>query len=100
MKPESEKVIPGAFVDWDNTPRKGERGFVIEGFSPQKFAYYLAQQTERANKVYNKDMLFLFAWNEWAEGGYMEPDEKNGYQKLEAVKETVENDYQGAEDRN
>ena len=34
-------------------------------------------------------MIFVFAWNEWAEGGYLEPDEKNGFAFLEAIKECL-----------
>ncbi|MCR5651296.1 MAG: glycoside hydrolase family 99-like domain-containing protein [Lachnospiraceae bacterium] len=89
LKPQSPKDIPGAFVDWDNTVRKGDRGFVINGATPEKFDKYLKEQINRAETVYNKDMIFLFAWNEWAECGYMEPDEKYGYGYLEAVKETM-----------
>ena len=40
-------------------------------------------------KVYNKDMLFLFAWNEWGEGGYLEPDTLNEYKMLEAVRNAI-----------
>lgn len=75
-KPDSEKSIPGAFVDWDNTPRRGRNGSVVVGATPYKFGRYIRQQIRRAREVYHKDMLFLFAWNEWAEGGYLEPDEK------------------------
>ncbi|EGP5250035.1 glycosyl transferase, partial [Enterococcus faecium] len=32
----------------------------------------------------------IFAWNEWGEGGYLEPDEKNGYGYLSAIKQTLE----------
>jgi hypothetical protein len=34
-------------------------------------------------------MLFMFAWNEWGEGGYLEPDEKFGFQYLEAIKKAL-----------
>lgn len=86
MTPRNEKCVPGAFVDWDNTPRKGARGMVADGASPDKFEKYLTEQIQRAREIYKKDMLFVFSWNEWAEGGYLEPDEKNGYAYLEAVK--------------
>lgn len=88
-EPNNEKKIPGAFVDWDNSPRHKERGCIYRGASPEKFQVYLSQQIARAKNVYHKDMLFLFAWNEWAEGGYLEPDEKYGYAYLEAIKNAL-----------
>ncbi|AFA48878.1 glycosyltransferase WbsX family protein [Acetobacterium woodii] len=87
--PEDEKRIPGAFVDWDNTPRKGEKGSVYEGATPEKFHKYLTKQIRRTRDVYKKDMLFMFAWNEWAEGGYLEPDEKFGFEYLKAIKQAL-----------
>ena len=91
MKPRNEKCVPGAFVDWDNTPRRGDKGFVCDGATPEKFEKYLTQQIVHARKDYHKDMLFVFSWNEWAEGGYLEPDEHNGYGYLEAVHNALEN---------
>lgn len=88
-RPTNEKSVPGAFVDWDNTPRRGEKGSVFAGSTPEKFKSYLKQQLIRAKKEYNKDMLFVFAWNEWAEGGYLEPDEKYKYEYLEAVRDAL-----------
>ena len=88
-KPSSEKSVPGAFVDWDNSPRKEERGVFIRNVSPEKFKHYLKQQIIHARDVYKKDMMFMFAWNEWCEGGYLEPDEKHGHGYLEAIRDAL-----------
>ena len=81
-------AIPGMFVGWDNTPRRGKTGRVCLGATPEKFAKYLKLQIENAEKNYKKDMLFIFAWNEWAEGGYLEPDTKNRYAYLEGIRDS------------
>ena len=88
--PDNNKCIPGAFVGWDNTPRKGYRGQVYIGDSPEKFKKYMVEQIKRAKEVYHKDMIFMYAWNEWAEGGYLEPDEENGYGYLKAIKSALD----------
>ena len=59
------------------------------GASPDKFKKYLSAQIKRTKEVYKKDLLFIFAWNEWGEGGYLEPDEENGYGYLEAVRDAL-----------
>ena len=85
----SEKEIPGMFVDWDNTPRKGERGSTTLFHSPERFQACLTALIRKTREEYHKDILFLNAWNEWAEGCYLEPDEKYGYACLEAVKSAL-----------
>lgn len=91
--PKGESWFPGAFVDWDNTPRRKNRGQLCTDVNPEKFRKYLAIQVKRARDVYEKDFLFMFAWNEWGESGYLEPDEKFGYRMLEAVRDAlIEND--------
>ena len=83
------KMIPCAFTDWDNTPRHKERGYLYQGVSPDKFKSYFKQLLDNTKNFYDTDMIFVFAWNEWAEGGYLEPDEKNGFAFLEAIKECL-----------
>lgn len=90
MTPVDEKMIPGAFVDWDNTPRHRYCGSFYYYATPENFKKYLTIQIRRAREVYHKDMMFLFAWNEWGEGGYLEPDELHGYGMLEAVRDALE----------
>ena len=89
-RPAPKKNIPGAFVDWDNTVRYGKRGSVCVGASPEKFKKYLTLQIKNCKDNYKKDLIFMFAWNEWGECGYLEPDEKYGYQYLESLKNALE----------
>jgi len=90
MEPIDDTWFPGAFVDWDNTPRRKNRGQVCTNVTPEKFKKYLSMQIKRARDVYHKDYLFMFAWNEWGESGYLEPDEKYGYKMLEAVHDALQ----------
>ena len=70
-RPKIKNAIPGAMVDWDNTPRRKEGGWAYINASPEKFKKYFKQLVLNTRKYYNTDKIFLFAWNEWAEGGYL-----------------------------
>lgn len=72
-KPNSSKSVAGMFVGYDDTPRKKNRGMVIQS-TPDEFKKYLHLQLENVRENYQSDYLFMFAWNEWAESGYLEPD--------------------------
>ena len=90
MGPIRPNSIPGALVRMDTTPRIQNRGFVTQGMTVEKFKKYLKKQIINARDNYKSDMLFMFAWNEWAEGGYLEPDKRDGYKVLNAIKEALE----------
>lgn len=83
-----KKVYLGAFVNWDNTPRKGKNGVVIENGTPEKFHQYMQQQIERATEI-GSEYIFLNAWNEWAEGTYLEPDKDNSFKYLESIADLI-----------
>ena len=87
--PVSDKSIPCAFVDFDNTSRRKTQGWLFKGVSIDKFAKYFKKYIQKAKCEYKTDMMFIFAWNEWAEGGYLEPDQKQGYGYLEAIKQAL-----------
>lgn len=87
--PWTEDFLPGAFVDWDNTPRN-KHGVLHIGFSIEKFQYYMTRLIQRASKE-NKPVIFINAWNEWGEGAFLEPDERYGFKKLEAVQKALRN---------
>ena len=82
-------LYAGAFVDWDNTPRN-VNGLVYTAASPEKFEKYMKLLLEKVKKEYKTEYIFINAWNEWAEGAYLEPDEKYGYAYLHALKRVME----------
>lgn len=75
-------------VDWDNTARKQKRGWIMKNSSPSLFAKYFKRVYLNSIKE-NKPFIFIFAWNEWGEGAYLEPDTRNQYGYLEKIKEIV-----------
>lgn len=86
LKPYHPCVIPG----WDNTPRSGMNGLVMEGATPALFQESVRQAIANVTaKPAEHRLVFLKSWNEWAEGNHMEPDLRNGYAYLEALRSEV-----------
>lgn len=82
----------GAFLGWDNTPRKKMLGTIITEPTKEQFRNVLLAKGKAVNRDNDENNRFIFinAWNEWAEGTYLEPDTVNKYMYLEAVKEASE----------
>ena len=89
-KPVNDKMICGAFVRCDVSPRRQERATIFTGDTPQLFQTYMQKLVKKVKKEYSTDIIFLSAWNEWGEGMYLEPDEKNQYGYLEAIRKCLE----------
>ncbi|TKH45924.1 glycosyl transferase [Paenibacillus terrae] len=87
---EGEPIFTGAFVDWDNTPRRQIDGVSCIGAAPHKFEWYLTRQLERTERLYQSEFLFINAWNEWGEGAYLEPDTRHGHAYLQAVRNALD----------
>ena len=85
----NKKMISGAFVNCDVTPRRQDRAQIYKGATPLKFANYMKQLVSKVQNQGNIQIIFISAWNEWGEGMYLEPDEKNGYGYLEGVKNAI-----------
>ena len=77
------------FPSWDNTARQGMRGTVFAGSSPELFGYWVEAMTRDTRGRLHGDerLLFVNAWNEWAEGCCLEPDARYGTQYLEALRD-------------
>ena len=79
------KTYFGGFQNYDDTPRRGERGTVLTGADAGIFKKYLCKIAQK-NIDAGNELLFINAWNEWGEGMYLEPDTVNGYEFLQAIK--------------
>lgn len=76
---------------WDNSPRKGRDAFIMTGSTPALYKKLLKGMLDSFEPYSPEENLFFInAWNEWAEGNHLEPDQRWGSQYLEATKEAVE----------
>lgn len=82
--PAEYRTFPGVCPRWDNEPRKPGRSFSLFGTSATRYGDWLRVAAERAMKtsVTDERIVFINAWNEWAEGAYLEPDRHHGYAYL------------------
>ena len=74
-------VMPG----WDNTPRRMERATAWVNSSPALYGRWLRGAVEQMQREQppERQLVFINAWNEWAEGAHLEPDVRHGYAALE-----------------
>ena len=91
VEPESfDKIIPCVFVGWDNTARRGGNGIVIKNNEPNLFEAELMRVKKKLEcSGDNLGMIFVNAWNEWAEGNYLEPDNMHHYAYLDSIKKVT-----------
>ncbi len=84
------RILPSVYPNWDNTPRSGRSGLVLQGASPARFRQQLRaalaslEPLPRAERI-----VFIKSWNEWAEGNHLEPDVAYGRGWLEALQAEV-----------
>ena len=81
-------IVPG----WDNTARRQyDPSLILNNSSPELFRQWFDKITDDFTP-YSKDENFIFinAWNEWAEGNHLEPDQRWGLQYLEALKSVLD----------
>lgn len=94
QSPEPEyKLFRAAMLSWDNTARKQDASHIFHGFSLLQYKQWLtsicAQNVFNEKYASDEKLVFVNAWNEWAEGTHLEPDRKYGYGYLETTRSVV-----------
>jgi hypothetical protein len=86
-----EKVFPCVFPAWDNSPRKRVNATIIQNDDAVLYGAFLESACARVRDFGGEEQIvFINAWNEWAEGCHLEPDMRNGRRFLEATKRALE----------
>lgn len=82
--------FPCPMPNWDNTPRMGVKGYVLDNATPEQFARQLRDAVKYVEPYPAEErLMFVKSWNEWAEGNYLEPDTDHGHGFLRAILDSV-----------
>jgi hypothetical protein len=89
-KPPGYTRFPCVMPSWDNTPRRRSGATILHGSRPQLYQSWLTTLLRSAEHSKGADgIVFLNAWNEWAEGNHLEPCQRWGRAYLEATREAL-----------
>lgn len=86
-------LFRGVCPSWDNEARRNGRGSTIFAYSsPTRYREWLSNAiVDTINRQADPEqrLVFINAWNEWAEGAHLEPDQKLGYAYLQATADAL-----------
>ncbi|QWT18697.1 glycoside hydrolase family 99-like domain-containing protein [Bacillus sp. NP157] len=86
----SYTLYPGVNPGWDNEARRSGRGRTYLHATPAAFAHWTRHAIATARRRSpNAPLVFVNAWNEWAEGAVLEPDARLGYAWLDAIRSAL-----------
>jgi lipopolysaccharide biosynthesis protein len=90
----SYKAFRCVFPSWDNSPRKKNNATSYINNPAKLFGYFVNRSVNYTARNFTNDekIFFINAWNEWGEGCHIEPDKKNGYAYLNAIKNAISSD--------
>ena len=80
-------VFRTVYPCWDNTARRKEQALITLNGTPENYEYWLHRAIEATRKDHpgKQRLVFINAWNEWAEGCHLEPCQRYGHGFLEAT---------------
>ncbi|MDV2449647.1 glycoside hydrolase family 99-like domain-containing protein [Xanthomonas hortorum] len=84
-------LYPGVNPGWDNEPRRSGKGRIYLHASPRRYRDWLSRTVQHrlVNVAPAHRMVFINAWNEWAEGAVLEPDARLGHAWLDATRQAL-----------
>lgn len=84
--PVNYKKFPCIFPSWDNSARR-KSATIIQNNDPKDYGAWLKSALNAVSAYpINEQLVFINAWNEWAEGCHLEPDLEMGLSFLEETK--------------
>ncbi|MFN7055089.1 glycoside hydrolase family 99-like domain-containing protein, partial [Hyphomonas sp.] len=88
----SFRLFRGVTPQWDNTARRMGNAAVMLDAGPSVYEQWLraaADDMAKRETLPDERLVFINAWNEWAEGAYLEPDTDYGYAWLNATRRAL-----------
>jgi lipopolysaccharide biosynthesis protein len=82
----SYKLFPGVNTGWDNEPRRPGCATTYTLSAPFRYERWLRRSVEWTLQQQGQTPIFINAWNEWAEGAFLEPDARFGYANLASTR--------------
>lgn len=85
------RFFPGVNCGWDNEPRRPGQGRTYLHASPRRYRDWLRHTVVHrlADRDASDRLVFINAWNEWAEGAVLEPDVRLGHAWLQATRDAL-----------
>jgi lipopolysaccharide biosynthesis protein len=86
--------FPCITPSWDNTPRRQTDATILKDSTPELYEYWLKTTIgNNLSDTQNSKLIFINAWNEWAEGNHLEPCQKWGRAYLEATRRALKEQH-------
>lgn len=83
-------IYPGVIPSWDNSARMVDKAIIYINSNPKIYEEWLTHAIKISLNG-GKNIVFVNAWNEWAEGAHLEPSSWYGYAHIESTRNAIIN---------